>query len=51
MSKGPLDKGGLSLTQRIPHQVVISQWLAWQLATWEVPGSITGKGDNLLISD
>ena len=31
--------------------VVIAQWLAWRLATGEVSGSNSGKGDNLLISD
>ena len=25
--------------------VVIAQWLAWQLATGEVPGSNPGKGE------
>ena len=29
----------------------MTQWLAWQLATGEVPGSNPGQGDNLLISD
>ena len=33
------------------NQVVIAQWLAWRLATGEVPGSNPGKGENLLISD
>ena len=33
------------------NQVVIAQWLVWQLATGKVPGSNPGKGDNLLISD
>ena len=33
------------------NQVIIAQWLAWQLATVEVPGSNPDKGDNLLISD
>ena len=33
------------------NQVVIVQWLAWQLATGEVPGSNPSKGDNSLISD
>ena len=32
-------------------QVVIAQWLAWRLATGEVPGSNPGKGEDLLISD
>ena len=32
-------------------QVIIAQWLAWQIATGEVPGSNPGKGENLLISD
>ena len=27
-------------------QVIIAQWLAWQLATGEVPGLNPGKGDN-----
>ena len=34
-----------------PHQVIIAQWLAWRLATGEVPGSNPGKGENLLISN
>ena len=29
------------------HQVVKAQWLAWWLATGEVPGSNPDKGDNL----
>ena len=33
------------------NQVVITQWLAWRLATREVPGSNPGKGENLSISD
>ena len=33
------------------NQVVIAQWLAWQLATGEVLCSNPSKGDNLLISD
>ena len=32
-------------------QVIIAQWVGWQLATGEVPGSNPGKGENLLISD
>ena len=35
----------------LSYQVVIAQWLAWQLATGVVPSSNPGKGDNLLISD
>ena len=31
------------------NQVIIAQWLEWQLAT--VTGSKPGKGDTLLISD
>ena len=30
------------------NQVIIAQWLAWQLATGEVPGSNPGKGQNLI---
>ena len=30
-------------------QVIIAEWLAWQLATGEVLGSNPGKGKNLLI--
>ena len=37
--------------EKHPDQVIIAQWLAWRLATWEVPGSNPGKGENLLISD
>ena len=33
------------------NQVVIAQWLAWRLATEEVPVSNPDKGDYLLISD
>ena len=33
------------------YLAVIAQWLAWWLATKEVPGSNPGKGENLLISD
>ena len=33
------------------YKVVIAQWLAWQLATGEVPGSNRGKDENLLIAD
>ena len=32
-------------------QFTTAQWLAWRLATSEVPGSNPGKGDNLKISD
>ena len=32
-------------------QVVIAQWLAWRLATVEIPGSNPGTTENLLISD
>ena len=35
----------------IVNQVVIAQWLAWPLATGEVPGSNPSKGENLVISD
>ena len=31
------------------HCVILAQWLAWPLATGEVPGSNPGKGDNLII--
>ena len=30
------------------YQVIIAQWLAWWLATGEVPGSNRDKGDNLI---
>ena len=31
------------------HQVIIAKWLAWRLATGEVPSSNPGKGENLII--
>ena len=47
---------GFTMEQFQMDQVVIAQWLAWQLASGggggrEVPGSNPGKGDNLLNSD
>ena len=30
------------------YEVIIAQWLAWQLATGEVPGSNPGEGENLI---
>ena len=37
-----------NITPLNQNQVVIAQWLAWQPATGEVPGSNPGKGKNLL---
>ena len=39
------------LYNRSINQAVIAQWLAWRLATIEVPGSNSGKGESLLISE
>ena len=39
------------LKNKVFYQVVISQWLAWWLATWEVPASNLGKEEKLLISN
>ena len=33
------------------HNLIEAHWLAWQLATEEVPGSNPSKGENLLISE
>ena len=35
--------------EKIVYQVVIAQWLAWRLATRDVPGSNPVKGDFVLI--
>ena len=32
-------------------QFIIAQWLAQRFAPGEVPGSNSGKGENLIISD
>ena len=49
----PTQNGGPTLKKKYPTQnrVIIAQWLARLLTTAEVPGSDTGKGENLLISD
>ena len=41
----------ITIKKQSINQVVIAQWLAWRLATSEVPGLNPGKGENLLISD
>ena len=50
-----LDKTGptnfTNYTFEISDQVVITQWLAWRLATRVVLSSNPSKGENLLISD
>ena len=36
------------VSNKLYDHVVIAQWLAWQLATSEVPGSNLGKGENII---